>query len=154
VDLSLLSEGKSLSSPETRRRYSRLIERAEPHDYVCVEPAITRSIAITGVSKTKTGEFAMIKASKIAIAIAVACPVAVAAVGESFATPVPSGAVGVKAAAPVASDVQYRAYGCGPYGCRPYATYRYPYGGHTYWYWYPSYPYWDDNTWNTGNGYY
>ena len=32
--LSLLSQGKSLSSPETQRRYPRLIERGEPHAYV------------------------------------------------------------------------------------------------------------------------
>jgi hypothetical protein len=44
----------------------------------------------------------MIKASKLAIAIAVVCPVAVATVGESFATPVLSTAVAVKAAAPAA----------------------------------------------------
>jgi hypothetical protein len=100
--LSLLSEGKSLSSPETQRRYSRLIERAELHDYVCVEPAIARSVTITGVPKTTTGELVMIKASKLAIAIAVVCPVAVATVGESFATPVLSTAVAVKAAAPAA----------------------------------------------------
>jgi hypothetical protein len=32
--LSLLSQGKSLSSPETQQRYSRPIERSEPHAYV------------------------------------------------------------------------------------------------------------------------
>jgi hypothetical protein len=115
------------------------------------EPAIARSLTITGAPKIKTGEFTMIKASKLAIAIAVACPVAFAALGESFATPVSSSAVGVKAPPPVASEVQYRAYG---YGYRPYARNAYPYGGYTYWYWYPSYPYWDYDTWNTGNGYY
>ena len=89
----------------------------------------------------------MITASKLAIAIAVAGPLAVGTVGESFATPLPSGAVAVKA-----TNVQYRAYGYGPYAYRPYGGYPYPYGGYTYWY--PAYPYWDSYTWNTGNGYY
>ena len=93
----------------------------------------------------------MITASKLAIAIAVAGPLAAATVGESFATPVPSRAVAVKAAAPAAAtDVRYWANG--PYAYRPYGGYTYPYGGYTYWY--PTYPYWDSNTWNTGNGYY
>jgi hypothetical protein len=95
----------------------------------------------------------MITASKFAIAIAVAGLLAAATVGESSAAPVPTGAVAVKAAAPTApTDVQYRAYGYGPYAYRPYVGYPYPYGGYTYWY--PAYPYWDSNTWNTGNGYY
>ena len=95
----------------------------------------------------------MITASKLAIAIAVAGPLAAATVGESFATPLPSSAVAVKAAAPAAAtDVQYRAYDYGPYAYRPYGGYPYPYGGYTYWY--PAFPYWDSNTWNTGNGYY
>ena len=45
----------------------------------------------------------MIRASKLAIAIAVAGPLAAATVGELFATPVPSRAVAVKAAAPAAA---------------------------------------------------
>jgi hypothetical protein len=95
----------------------------------------------------------MITASKLAIAIAVAGPLAAATVGESFATPVPSRAVAVKAAAPAAAtEVRYWAYGYGPYAYHPYGGYTYPYGGYTYWY--PTYPYWDSNTWNTGNGYY
>jgi hypothetical protein len=96
----------------------------------------------------------MITASKLAIAIAVAGPLAAATVSESFATPLSSSAVAVKAAAPAAAatDVQYRAYGYGPYAYRLYGDYTYPYGGYTYWY--PTYPYWDSNTWNTGNGYY
>jgi hypothetical protein len=95
----------------------------------------------------------MITSSKLAIAIAVAGLLAGATVGESSATPVPTSAVVVKAAAPTAAtDVQYRAYGYGPYAYRPYVGYPYPYGGYTYWY--PAYPYWDSNTWNTGNGYY
>ena len=66
----------------------------------------------------------MITASKLAIAIAVAGPLAAATVGESFATPLPSSAVAVKAAAPAAAtDVQYRAYDYGPYAYRPGATY-------------------------------
>jgi hypothetical protein len=93
----------------------------------------------------------MITASKLAIAIAVAGPLAAATVGESFATPLPSSAIAVRLAA-AATDVQYRAYGYGPYAYRPYGGYAYPYGGYTYWY--PTYPYWDSNTWNTGNGYY
>jgi hypothetical protein len=72
----------------------------------------------------------MIKASKFAIAIAVAGPLAIATVGESFAAPAPSGAVTVKAAAPAAAtDVQYRTYfdyGYGPYAYRP----AYKYGGY------------------------
>jgi hypothetical protein len=97
----------------------------------------------------------MITVSKLAIAIAVAGPLAAATVGESFATPEPSSALAVKAAAPAATtDVLYR----GPYAYRPYGGYTYPYGdtypygGYTYWY--PTYPNWDSNTWNTGNGYY
>jgi hypothetical protein len=82
----------------------------------------------------------MIKASKFAIAIAVAGPLAIATVGESFAAPAPSGAVTVKAATAVAAtDVQYRSYfdyGYGPYAYRP----AYNYGGYTYWY--PSYWNW------------
>jgi len=91
----------------------------------------------------------MLPVSKLALAIAVAGPLAAVTVGESFATPLPSSAVAVKA---VATGVQYRAYGYGPYAYRPYGGYPYPYGGYTYWY--PAYPYWDSNTWNTGNGYY
>jgi hypothetical protein len=62
----------------------------------------------------------MITASKLAIAIAVAGPLAAATVSESFATPLPSSAVAVKAAAPAAATgVQYRAYDYGPYAYRP-----------------------------------
>jgi hypothetical protein len=51
----------------------------------------------------------MITVSKLAIAIAVAGPLAAAAVATSFAAAVPSNAVAVKAAAPAsATDVQYR----------------------------------------------
>ena len=59
----------------------------------------------------------MIKASKLAVAITVAGPLAIATVGESLAAPVPSGAVTVKAPA-AATEVQYRTYfdyGYGPY---------------------------------------
>jgi hypothetical protein len=81
----------------------------------------------------------MIKASKFAIAMAVAGPLAIATAGESFAAPVSSSPVTVKAAAPAATDVQYRTYfdyGYGPYAYRP----AYNYGGYTYWY--PSYWNW------------
>jgi hypothetical protein len=81
----------------------------------------------------------MITASKLAIAIAVAGPLAAATVGESFATPVPSSAIAVKAAAPAAAtNVQYWAYdyGYGPYAYRP----AYKSGGYTYWY--PAYSNW------------
>jgi hypothetical protein len=92
----------------------------------------------------------MITASKLAIAIAVAGPLAAATVGESLAAPMPSSAVAVKAAA---TDVRYWAYSYGPYAYRPYGGYyAYPYGGYTYWY--PANPYWNFDTWNTGNGYY
>ena len=95
----------------------------------------------------------MIPVSKLALAIAVAGPLAAATVGESSARLVPTSAVAVKAAASAAAtDVQYRTYDYGPYAYRPYGGYPYPYGGYTYWY--PAYPYWDSNTWNTGNGYY
>jgi hypothetical protein len=87
----------------------------------------------------------MIKASKLAIAVV--GPLAVAMVGESFAAPLPSGAVAVKGATPgAATDVQYRAYGYGPYAYPP----AYRYGGYTYGY----SNYWDPETWTTGNGYY
>ena len=50
----------------------------------------------------------MIKALKLAIATAVVGPLAIAAVGKSFAAPVPSSAIAVKAAAPAAAtNVQY-----------------------------------------------
>jgi len=89
----------------------------------------------------------MIKASRLAIAIAVVGPLAVAAVGESFAAPVPSNALAVKAVAPAAAtDVQYLVYvaqpyfyyGYGPYVYRP----AYTYGGYTYWYPAPAYSNW------------
>ena len=48
----LLSQGKSLSSPETQHRYLRPIERGEPHAYVAVQPGISRFVTITGVPKT------------------------------------------------------------------------------------------------------
>jgi hypothetical protein len=88
----------------------------------------------------------MITASKLAIAIAIAGPLATTAAGESFATPVASSAVAVKAAAPAAATVvRYRVYRDGPYAYVPYE-------GDSYWY--PAYPYWDPYTWSTGNGYY
>ena len=92
----------------------------------------------------------MIKALKFAIATAVVGPLAIAAVGKSFAAPAPSSAIAVKVAAPAAAtNVQYWAYdyGYGPYAYRP----AYKYQGYTYWY--PTYPAWD-STWSTGNGYY
>ena len=95
----------------------------------------------------------MITVSKLALAIAVAGPLAATTVGESFATPLPTSAVAAKAAASAAAtDVQYRGYDSGPYAYRPYGGYPYPYGGYTYWY--PADPYWNSDTWNTGNGYY
>jgi hypothetical protein len=94
----------------------------------------------------------MITVSKLALAIAVAGPLAAATVGESSATPLPTSVVAAKAAASAAADVQFRAYDYGPYAYRPYGGYPYPYRGHTYWY--PTYPYWDPNTWHTGNAYY
>ena len=69
----------------------------------------------------------MIKALKLAIATAVVGPLAIAAVGESFAAPVPSSAIAVEAAAPAAAtNVQYWAYdyGYGPYAYRPAYKYR------------------------------
>ena len=87
----------------------------------------------------------MIKASKFAIAIALAGPLAVATVGETVAAPVLTNAVAVKAAAPAApTNVQYWAYdyGYGPYTYRP----AYKYQGYTYWY--PTYSYpWYYNWW-------
>jgi hypothetical protein len=95
----------------------------------------------------------MITVSRLAIAIAIASPLVASTVSNSFATPLSSSAVAVKAAAPAAAtDVQYWAYGYGPYAYRSYGGYAYPDGGFTYWY--PTYPYWDPYTWNTGNGYY
>ena len=56
----------------------------------------------------------MIKASKFAIAIALAGALAVATVGETFAAPVLTNAVAVKAAAPAApTNMQYWAYDYG-----------------------------------------
>ena len=66
----------------------------------------------------------MIKASKVAIAIAVVAPVAIATAGKSLAAPVPPGAITAKAPAP--TEVQYRTYfdyDYGPYTYRP--AYRY-----------------------------
>jgi hypothetical protein len=78
----------------------------------------------------------MIKARKIAIAIAAVAPLAIVAVGESFAGPMNT--VAVKAAAPAAAtSVRYR----------PHYTYTYPaysywgYPAYTY-FGYPTYAYW------------
>ena len=77
----------------------------------------------------------MITVSKVAIAIAVAGPLAAATVGELSAGPVPTSAVAVKAAASAAAtDVQYRGYDHGPYAYRRCGGYPYPNGGYTYWY--------------------
>jgi hypothetical protein len=87
----------------------------------------------------------MIKASKLAVAMAVVGPLAVATVGETIAAPVLTNASAVKAAAPAtATTVQYWAYvgqpyfdyGYGPYAYRP----AYKYQGYTYWY--PTYSNW------------
>jgi hypothetical protein len=84
----------------------------------------------------------MIKRSKVAIAIALAAPLAIATAGNSRAAPMLSGAGALKAASSSAvTDVQYY---YGPYGYYP----AYKYRGYTYWYpgyWGPSgyyYYYW------------
>ena len=95
----------------------------------------------------------MITVSKLALALAVAGPLAAATV--SNCPP--------RLCRPVRSKLRRlhrrRRLTCSiggmatvPYAYRPYGGYAYPYGGYTYWY--PAYPYWDFNTWNTGNGYY
>jgi hypothetical protein len=83
----------------------------------------------------------MIKASKLAIAIAVVAPLSVAAMSEAFAAPVSTNAAVVKDSAPRTTvNVQYWDAGqpyyfnyYSPYGYRP----LYRYQGYTYWY--PSY---------------
>ena len=61
----------------------------------------------------------LIKASKIAIAIAVAGPLAVATASQSSAASLPSAAVVIKTASPAAAiDVVHRGYA--PTGCDPY----------------------------------
>jgi len=80
----------------------------------------------------------MIKASKLAIAIAVIAPLSVAAVSEALTAPVSTNTIGVKAAAPrTAVNVRYWYAGqpyyfdyYSPYGYRP----QYRYQGYTYWY--------------------
>ena len=83
----------------------------------------------------------MIKASRLAIAIAVVGPLVVAMAGESLAGPVPSNTMAITSAVPaVATDVGYWAYVDRPYFDYDYA-YRpaYKYQGYTYWY--PTYSY-------------
>jgi hypothetical protein len=88
----------------------------------------------------------MIKASKLAIAIAVVAPLSVATVSETFAAPVPTNAIKVKASAPkTETNVQYW-YAGQPYYFdyyySPYA-YRLPYRYQGYTYGYPNYyTYW------------
>ena len=107
--LSLLSQGKSLSSPETQRRYSRLIERGEPPAYL--RGAGDRKVrndhrrTENHITLIQQESLVMITASKLAIAIAVAGPLAAATVGQSFATSLPTSAVSVKAAAPAGRAV-------------------------------------------------
>ena len=80
----------------------------------------------------------MIKASKLAIAIAVAAPLSVAAMSEALAAPVSTNAAGVKASAPSTPvNVQYW-YAGQPYSSNYYSPYSYRplyrYQGYTYWY--------------------
>jgi len=80
----------------------------------------------------------MIKASKLAIAMAVVAPLSVAAASETLAAPVPMDAIKVKASAPrTATNVRYWYAGqpsyfdyYNPYAYRP----AYRYQGYTYWY--------------------
>jgi hypothetical protein len=72
----------------------------------------------------------MIKRSRLAMAIAIATPLAITAAGKSVAAPVLPGANALKASAPSAvTDVQY-VYDYGPYAYRPVYKYR----GYSYWY--------------------
>ena len=74
----------------------------------------------------------MIKRSKVAIAIALAAPFAIATAGNSKAAPMLSSAAALKAASSsVVTDVQYYYV---PYTYYP----AYKYGGYTYWYPRPS----------------
>ena len=72
----------------------------------------------------------MIKRSRLATAIALVAPLAIATAGESVAAPALSGA-GLLKASPAAAvtDVQYF-YDYGTYAYRPVYKYR----GYTYWY--------------------
>jgi len=72
----------------------------------------------------------MIKRSRLAMAIAIAAPLAITAAGKSVAAPVLPGASALKASSASAlTDVQY-VYDYGPYAYRPVYKYR----GYTYWY--------------------
>lgn len=79
----------------------------------------------------------MIKHSRLATAIAIVAPIAIATAGQSVAAPAHSGASALKAssAAP-ATKVQYF-YDYGPYVYRPV----YQYKGYTYWYPFSSWAY-------------
>ena len=86
----------------------------------------------------------MIKRSTLAMAIAIAAPLAIATAEETVAAPALSSASALKASpASAVTDVQY-IYDYGPYAYRPVYKYR----GYTYWY--PTYPHWDPYTWSTG----
>jgi hypothetical protein len=79
----------------------------------------------------------MIKHSRLATAIAIVAPIAIATAGQSVAASAHSGASALKAssAAPV-TKVQYF-YNYGPYVYRPV----YQYNGYTYWYPFSSWAY-------------
>ena len=83
----------------------------------------------------------MIKCSTLAMAIAIAAPLALATAEQAPAAPALFSSSALKASsASVVTDVQY-VYDFGPYGYRPVYKYR----GYTYWYPvlpYPEYHYW------------
>ena len=83
----------------------------------------------------------MIKRSTLAMAIAIAAPLALATAEQAAAAPALFSSSALKASwTSVVTDVQY-VYDFGPYGYRPVYKYR----GYTYWYPvlpYPEYHYW------------
>jgi hypothetical protein len=93
-----------------------------------------RHDATCGPDKQTNGECMMVKAHKIAIAMAVVGSLAIVAAGKSFAGPI--NAVGAKAAVPAAAtDVRYRRYSY---------TWSYPaysYFGYPAYWGYPTYSY-------------
>ena len=82
-----------------------------------------------------------IQVRRLAIALAIAGPLAVAATAQSFASPI--NGKSIKAAVPaVTTDVRYRAYRDDPYASYSgYPTYYYYYGYPYYWTYSPYYVY-------------
>jgi hypothetical protein len=104
-----------------------------------MEPAIATRSGRQRMGTMEQQEIStMVKASKLAIAMAVVAPLSAAAVSEASAAPVSTNAISVKALAPRTTvNVQYW-YAGQPYYFDYYSPYvsrpQYRYQGYTYWY--------------------